>query len=1128
MEERSTESLIELYRIMTTAREMDLIEQDFTARGEAFFHVSGAGHEASATLAEFLTKDDYLHCHYRDKALMLARGMTPTMFFMSLFNKDGSHSRGRQMNAHMSAPDLNILSLVGPVGNSALQAAGIAASIQEREGNPIVLCSLGDGMTQQGEVLEAIAHAVRKTLPVLFLVQDNAFAISTRTRGNTFYEYPTGPADAFYGIPITRIDGRDPLGSRDQFQSVVSGMRSTDRGPRIVVFSVDRLHNHTNADDQRAYRSAEEIEAVGQSGDPLIRLTNELVTRGVEADSLTQMNRELREELQQTARIAQLSEEPAPVFTAKAPLPSRLMDADKEYTGDPDNTTRLTMIEAIREVLDYRLGNDTRVQLFGEDIEDPKGDVFGITKGLTRKYGSRIENSPLAEASVIGVSVGRALAGERPVAFLQFADFLPIAYNQIWAELGSMWWRTDGGWQAPVIVMITCGGYKPGLGPFHASSLESLATHTPGVDVMMPATAGDAAGMLNAAFESGRPTLFFYPKNCLNNRNATTSPDVSRQFVPVGRARFARRGDDLTFVAYGNTVEHCIKAATTLESHGVECDVIDLRWLSPWDEQTVIERTRITGRLIVVHEDNHSSGVGAEIIATVAENLEANAKLKRVTRADTFVPCNFANQLEVLPGYRKTLETAVSMLGGSVEWIPDASAEEGVHLVEAIGSSPSDESITVVEWRVREGDSIETGQIIADLEADKAAVELRSPVAGLVESLLAPEGNMVKVGEPILKVRTASTAEGGHIPIRQVTRELPGTPRIQGLDDLPRGHHPGDDSVIPVATARNEGSVQVGILGVKAFAGSRTVSNEEISEMCPTWSAADIAKRTGIESRQWLAEGETAVDLATKAAVDVLQESGLSIRDIDLIICATETPEQNTPAVSTLVQHRLTRGAEDHMPQAYDLNAACSGYLYGLQTAYDYLHARPDAHVLVLTAESLSRRVDTSDPNTAPVFGDASSATIVAASATDVPPGCKALLHRPACLAKGEDGSALRIPADIRGHIYMDGPTVFVEAINGMMRSLGDACTESGITPSDLDLVVPHQANQRIINAVRQKLRMPKEKMFSNIAHLGNTSSTTIPLCLQDIFSSQEYSGRAGLVAFGGGYTFAGAIIDLV
>src|SRR6056297_888607 len=212
-----TTTLLALYRYMVTSREMDRIEEEYTGRGEAFFHVSGAGHEASVMLQPHLTGADWLHCHYRDKALMLARGISPEMFFMSLFNKDGSHSRGRQMNAHMSAPELRILSLVGPVGNSALQAAGVASVVKDADGAPIVLCSLGDGMTQQGEVLEAIGHAVRDQLPVLFLVEDNSFAISTKTLGRTFYSTPVGLSEDFYSIPVERIDGRDPVASYDAF-----------------------------------------------------------------------------------------------------------------------------------------------------------------------------------------------------------------------------------------------------------------------------------------------------------------------------------------------------------------------------------------------------------------------------------------------------------------------------------------------------------------------------------------------------------------------------------------------------------------------------------------------------------------------------------------------------------------------------------------------------------------------------------------------------------------------------------------------------------------------------------------------------------------------------------------------
>ncbi|HKK48766.1 MAG TPA: thiamine pyrophosphate-dependent enzyme, partial [Alkalispirochaeta sp.] len=544
------QSLRRLYSTMVTAREMDLIEQSYTSRGESFFHVSGAGHEGSIALFPHLSSADWLHCHYRDKALMLARGITPRMFFLSLFNKDESHSRGRQMNAHMSSPEHKVLSIVGPVGNSALQAVGVAESIKEDAEKPFVLCALGEGTTQESEVVEAIGHSVRENLPVLFMVQDNSFAISTKTRGQTFYSYPQGEADEFYGIPITRIDGRHTASAIEEFSPVIEAIRTT-RGPQIVIFQVERLHNHTNADDQRLYRTPEEIESVAQTGDPVAILRRELIAAGLSEDDLRSEEDMIRAGLKEDARAAQMSAEPAPMTGATAPLPDRLRDRSIEYTGNGER--ELVMLEAIRDVLDARMGADERVTLFGEDIEDPKGDVFGITRGLTQKYGTRVKNSPLSESLIVGVSVGRALTGGRPVAFLQFADFLPIAYNQIFAELGSMYWRTDGGWQVPVIVMVTAGGYRPGLGPFHASTLEALVAHTPGVDVYMPSDAGDAAGLLNAAFESQRPTIFFYPKNQLNDRSRATSRDVAKQLVPPGTARFISHGDHLTIVGYGNT-----------------------------------------------------------------------------------------------------------------------------------------------------------------------------------------------------------------------------------------------------------------------------------------------------------------------------------------------------------------------------------------------------------------------------------------------------------------------------------------------------------------------------------------------------------------------------------------------
>ena len=1155
------ETLLKLYRWMVTAREMDILEQSFTGRGEAFFHVSGAGHEGFAALQLYLKPEDYLHCHYRDKALMLARGISPEMFFMSLFTKDGSHSRGRQMNAHMSDPDLNIMSLVGPVGNSPLQAVGAAAAIASQPAKPIVLCSLGDGMTQEGEVLEGIAHAVREQLPVLFLIQDNTYAISTVTSGKTFYEHPDGPADEYYGVPITRVDGRDPVAMGEALAGVVSGMRE-DRAPRIVVAKVERLHNHTNADDQRVYRSADDIQRVAELGDPLRALTRELEKSGVASEQLQEITETIRAELVVSAKKAQRSAEPEPVLDALAPLPKEVAPGIKEYRGQDGrelaDDQRRTMIESIREVLRNNLERDERVHLFGEDIEDPKGDVFGVTKGLSTAFPGRVENSPLAEASILGISVGRGLAGQKPVAFLQFADFLPIAYNQIVSELGSMYWRTDGGWQCPVIVMITCGGYRPGLGPFHGSSFEALAMHTPGVDVCMPSNAGDAAGMLNAAFRSGRPTLFFYPKNCLNNRDDATSLDIDRHLVPIGTARTVRSGSDLTFVGYGNTVSLSMKAAAVLDEYGVSSEVIDLRHIMPWDVERITASAAKTGRLLVSHEDSHSAGVGAEIVATVAEKVERPLVIRRVTRPDTFVPCNFGNQLTVLPSYQRILESAVDMLGGSIRWEAPAAAGAGEYLIEAIGSSPSDEAVTVLEWKIAPGQTIASGDLVAELEADKASFDLKSPVDGKVVELLVEVGDTVAVGASLVKVSTVDADEDA--PIKPITRENPGEPVITGIKLGGIGGGAGvagaaagaavagiggagaqssgavaQPAVSPDAAQADAqsaaGQAAAGIVAIAGAAGSRIVENEEICRQCSAMTPQDIVKKTGIKQRPWVAEGEDGAVLAFRAAKQALAQSGLTVNDIDYIVCATGSPKHHTPTIAGMVHAELAAdaGIDELLIPAVDLNAACSGYIYALQYVSDYLYRRPHHRVLMLTSEVLSPQIDPTDPSTAPIFGDAATATVVGGAAHAA--NWRYSIDSVELSAQGEDGSILRVPANSHDAIFMDGPQVFVKAVAMMMRMMNQACDSAGITADELELIVPHQANQRIINAVRQRMKAPAEKMFSNIASYGNTSSSTIPLALIDaetqgrIAEAGTGQTRVGLTAFGGGFTFGGAVL---
>ena len=993
---RSAEYL-DLYRYMLTARYVDEIEKDLVDRGEAFFHVSGAGHEGAAVLARHLAPEDWLHCHYRDKALLLARGVPPKAFFDSLLCNAHSHSAGRQMSAHMSDPERRILSTVGPVGNSALQAVGVAAEVQHQRATSIVVCSVGDGTTQQGEFLEAIAESVRRELPVLFWIADNHLAISTRTAGKTFYHLPGGKSETFYGVQIYRLNGRDVVACDGALRGIVARVRDR-REPAIVVFDVERLADHTNADDERVYRRPEEIEASRYFGDPIRRLEEQLMESGVSGETLELRRTAAREAVERAAFAARKVGDPAPTFAAKRHLAAPREASPDEYTGHGDGP-RLTMLEAMRSVLDRWLSDEVRVTLYGEDIEDPKGDVFGLTRGLSSRYPGRVVNSALSESTIVGTSIGRALAGGRPVACIQFADFLPLAWNQIASELGSMYWRTNGGWECPVIVMVPCGGYRPGLGPFHAQTHEASLAHIPGVDVFLPSSAGDAAGLLNAAFESKRPTLFLYPKVCLNDPDRSTSNDVGRQIVPIGKARFLQRGDDITIVTWGSTVPVCEKVARTLREAGVGVDLIDLRSISPWDKEAVAESARKTGTLLTVHEDSLTCGFGAEVVAATVETVGKDVRCRRLARPDTYVPCNYTNQIEILPSYRRGLEYAADMVGLRFSWHSERKSKDDgdLFVVRAQGSSPADQSVTVVAWHVQEGESIQAGQVIGEAEADKAVSDIKSPVSGTVAGILVPEGMTVRVGTGLLRLKQVSAAEG---EARGDTCEA--VPRLRARE-------------VSIPEKRGRRAVAVAMSGPYCAAGSMSLDNEEIAKTFPDRTPEAILRLTGIQSRHRLAPGETVLDLAVRASTRALREEGLSVQDLDSIVCSTTTPLSVSPSMACRILHALYENGSVREIPAHDVSAACTGYLYALAAGYDFVQAHPRGTVLVVTAEALSTVVNRDDFDTSVLFGDAASATILRGRSeglrgrSEDSRGVK-LIRRPVLSARGEDGSALLVP----------------------------------------------------------------------------------------------------------------------
>jgi 2-oxoisovalerate dehydrogenase E1 component len=1105
----SVEKLLEIYRPMVASRYTDHLQAATAQRGEVFFYVPSSGHEAAAAIAPHLIDADWLHLHYRDRALAYARGVSYESDFHGLFGRTESNSAGRRMPGFTCDPKLNILSGSTLVGSNVLQAVGVASSIKNDEGNPFVLVSSGDGATQQGDFYEAVAEAVRSNLPVLFLIEDNRFALSTVTKGNTFYSLPEGDADTFYGLPIHHVDGSDAVLTYGKFEELVSNLRET-RGPQILVLNVERLTSHTNADDQSVYRTEADLQNAMLNADPCSKLRDYLLANGVGEEQLKTLEDEVHEQIDDALHAARKGTVPTADHTAKRPLP----EPREEYLGSKDHR-ELTMLEAMRETLKARLSGDRKTTLFGQDIEDPKGDVFGLTRGLSQTFPIQVKNAPLAENTILGVATGRALAGGHPIAFMQFADFLPVAYSHIISEIGAMYWRSNGQWECPMLIMSIAGAYRPGLGPYHAQTMESICAHVPGVDVFMPSTAADAAGLLNAIFESGRPSIFLFPKSLINDRSYTTSADVEKQYVPIGKARVARIGQDITLVSWGSSMPVCERTAEALSDIGINAEIIDLRTIFPWDEETVLASARKTGKLVVIHEDNHTAGMGGEIAATIAEKAGNEVRVARVTRSDTYIPFDFSCQIEVLPSYKRTLETCCGMLDVDIHWDKPVEEEAGIVTVKAIGSSPSDETITVTTLLAKAGAAIAEGELIASVEADKAAMDITSPVAGSIAELMVEEGDVLKVGTPMLKIASSEAEQ-----LKPLTKEDPGTPVMER-------RRVTEAQPAPASNLKLQTSNSIYISNISTVFGSRHLTNEELLQGHHEWDSEAIRKRTGIENRYWIQGDENVETLAVQAVRDLLEIEQLQISDIGAIICSTGTPLAMTPSLACKVLHALSPEKGEVLMQAHDVNAACSGYMYGLQSAFDFLTNAPEKKVIVITAETLSPMVNHDDQKTMALFGDAATASLVSCEPRPGNVGVK--LNRPFLSATGVEDKVLFVPNMGSGEVIeMEGLTVFKLAVRKMIDMLDNACQERGITVEDLEKIVPHQANERIIEAIRKTIHCSPEKMFNHIRKYGNTSSNTIPIALTELIPTLETDALVGLTAFGGGFTFGAAVIEKV
>ncbi|HMA02413.1 MAG: thiamine pyrophosphate-dependent enzyme [Gemmatimonas sp.] len=672
----SSAQLLDAYRNMYLSRRLDDKEIQLKRQNRIFFQISGAGHEAILTAAGMVIRpgSDWSLPYYRDRAFCLQQGVTPAeMLYEAVGAAIDPASGGRQMPSHWGHKKYNIVSSSSPTGTQFLQAVGVAeASLRAKligitEGfteDEVVYVSTGEGATSEGEFWESISTACNLGVPVVYVVEDNGYAISVPVEVNTPGGNVSKLLGSFPGLYIEEVDGCDFVASHAAMTRAVDYARKR-KGPALVHAHVIRPYSHSLSDDEVMYRPPSEREA-DAARDPIATFPKWLVAEGHATDEQIAKVKEEVDALVLAATDDALEQpQPTPdtiyngVYSAQVDPCGENFDTedDPQFAGEPT-----TMVDLLNACMKDEMRRDEKILVFGEDVADVsreqylgslkgKGGVFKVTWGLQKEFGgSRVYNSPLAEANIIGRAIGLALRGFKPVVEIQFFDYIWPAFMQLRDELATMRWRSNDAFSAPVVVRTTYGGYIRGA-IYHSQTGASLFTHTPGLRVVCPSSALDANGLLRTAIRGDDPVIFLEHKHLYRqtyNKACYPGPNF---MIPFGKAKVIREGSDITVVTYGATVQRALVAANQAAEQGVEVEVIDLRTLSPWDRETVFASVRKTNRVIVGYEDSMSWGYGAEIAAAVADECFAwlDAPVKRVASTDTFV--GYAPQLEdaILP-----------------------------------------------------------------------------------------------------------------------------------------------------------------------------------------------------------------------------------------------------------------------------------------------------------------------------------------------------------------------------------------------------------------------------------------------------------------------------------------------
>jgi 2-oxoisovalerate dehydrogenase E1 component len=677
----SRDDLLRIYRTMLLSRRIDDKEIQLKNQSLIFFQISGAGHEAIMVAAGLVLRPgyDWFFPYYRDRALCLQLGMTPLEMFLSAVGaKDDPNSGGRQMPSHWGHQALNIVSQSSPTGTQCLHAVGcaeagllygklkgIAGAAAQFKNDEVTYVSIGDGTTSEGEFWESLSTACVRRLPVVFVIEDNGYAISVPVEVQTPGGSISDVVESFPGLNVLRCDGTDVFESHRTMTEAVAYCRSR-QGPALVHATVIRPYSHSLSDDEKLYKTAAE-RAEEAKRDPITKFAGLLIERGLATDAdLAAILKDVDREVNEAAEAAVKAEKPAKktaglwVFSPDVdPASTSAFASPPAPEGKPD-----TMVSAINRTMKDEMAVNPRIVMFGEDVADAtheqnleevqgKGGVFKVTHGLQKKYGSdRVFNSPLAEANIVGRALGMAVRGLKPVVEIQFFDYIWPAMMQIRNEVSMLRYRSGNTFSCPMVIRTAIGGYLRGGAPYHSQSGESIFAHCPGIHVVYPSNAQDAAGLLRTSMRCDDPVLFLEHKHLYRQTYNKAEYPGDNYTIPFGKAATKREGTDVVVVTWGALVQRTLLAAQQAEKDGISTMVIDLRTIMPFDWEAIAGAVKSTNRIVIAHEDQLTCGFGAELAARVAGDLfeYLDAPVRRVGAMDT--PVAYCPDLEevILPG----------------------------------------------------------------------------------------------------------------------------------------------------------------------------------------------------------------------------------------------------------------------------------------------------------------------------------------------------------------------------------------------------------------------------------------------------------------------------------------------